>query len=156
MAKVFNSADAPSAKLATFFCTIGDRRYEMLNAKNLEATASVDTVDVPRLGSMIAGKKSNGLEIKLTFTVYKVSEMFDDLIKQFKDSGYMPDFECQITSEDGATSIGRSTKVYKNCVLSGDVLLSMFDADGDLIEQEIEAYAMDYDSPEKYEDPTYM
>ena len=154
--KLFDPQDAPVAKFATFYCTIGDRRYEMLNAKNFEAKASVETADVPRLGSVIKGKKAVGLEVKLSFTVYKVSEMFDELIEQFKNNGYMPEFECQVTNEDPATSIGRSTKTYHNCVIDGEVLLSMFDADGDFIEQDIEAYALDFERPEKYTEPLYM
>lgn len=154
--KLFNPQDAPVAKFATFYCTIGDRRYEMLNAKNFEAKGNVETADVPRLGSVIKGKKAVGLEVKLSFTVYKVSEMFDELIEQFKNNGYMPEFECQVTNEDPATSIGRSTKTYHNCVIDGEVLLSMFDADGDFIEQDIEAYALDFERPEKYTEPLYM
>lgn len=154
--KLFNPQDAPVAKFATFYCTISDRRYEMLNAKNFEAKGNVETADVPRLGSVIKGKKAVGLEVKLSFTVYKVSEMFDELIEQFKNNGYMPEFECQVTNEDPATSIGRSTKTYHNCVIDGEVLLSMFDADGDFIEQDIEAYALDFERPEKYTEPLYM
>ena len=154
--KLFDPQDAPVTKFATFYCTIGDRRYEMLNAKNFEAKANVETADVPRLGSVIKGKKAVGLEVKLSFTVYKVSEMFDELIEQFKNNGYMPEFECQVTNEDPATSIGRSTKTYHNCVIDGEVLLSMFDADGDFIEQDIEAYALDFERPEKYTEPLYM
>ncbi len=156
MKKFFNPSDAPVAKHAEFFVTIGNRRYSMMNAKNFSATASVETVDVPYLSGMIKGKKAVGMEVKLNFTVYKCSEMFDQMIEEFKDTGIMPTIECQVTNEDKATSIGRSTKVYKNCIISGDVLLSMFDADGELIEQEIEAYAMDFDSAEKYADPVYM
>lgn len=151
-----NVQDAPSAKEATVFCTIGNRRYALLNAKNCEATASVDLVDVPRLGSRITGKKVNGMEIKLTMEVYKCTEMFDEIITEYKDTGYLPTFDVQVTSEDKATCMGRTTKIYNDCVLSGDVLLSMFDAEGDLITQEIECYAMDYSSPEKYTNPSYM
>lgn len=154
--QLMNPQDAPVAKFAEFFCTIGSRRYSMFNAKNFNATASVTNADVPRVGSVIAGKKSVGLEIKLSFTVYKCSEMFDVLIEDFKNTGVMPTFECQVTQSDDATTIGRSTKVYNDCVLDGDVLLSMFDADGELIEQEIEAYALDFERPEGYTEPAYM
>ena len=157
MSKIFlNPKDVPSAKLAEFFCTIGDRRYSMLNAKNFEATASVSNADVPRLGSMITGKKTNGLEVKLKFTVYKCSPMFDDIIESYKNTGVMPTFDCQVTSEDGAATIGKDTKIYTDCVIDGDVLLSMFDAEGEFIEQEIEAFAMDYSSKDKYTEPSYM
>lgn len=151
-----NPQDVPSSKLATFFVTIGTRRYAMLNAKNFEANATVSNADVPRLGCMITGKKPNGLEIKLSFTVYKCSDMFDQIIEDYKKTGVLPVFDAQVTSEDGATAIGKSTKVYKDCIIDGDVLLSMFDADGEFIEQSIEAYAMDYSTKDKYVEPSYM
>ena len=62
----------------------------------------------------------------------------------------------QPTNEDNATSVGRSSKIYTDCVLDGDILLSMFDADGEFVEQTIEGYAQDFNRPEKYTNPTYM
>lgn len=157
MVKQFlNSQDAPSAKEAEAFCTIGTRRYSMFNAKSAEVNASISLADVPRLGTTIKGKKANGLEVKVSMTVYKCSEMFDDVVTTYKDTGVLPTFDLQITSHDAATSMGRSTKTYYDCVIDGDVLLSMFDADGEFIEQSIEAFAMDYSSDEKYTEPSYM
>lgn len=151
-----NPKDAPSAKLATMYCTIEGRRLAMICAKNLEVIASISNSDIPRLGSPIAGKKPNGLEIKLTFTIYKVTEEFDNLVTRYKDTGVMPLFEVQVANEDPASVIGRTEKVYRDCVIDGDVLLSCFDAEGDVIEQEITAYALDYSSNEKYQNPSYM
>lgn len=157
MAKTYFVADdAQSAKLAEFFCTIDNRRYSMLNAKNFEANASISLSDVKTLGRLITQKKPNGLEVKLSFTVYKCSPMFDNLVETYKDTGVLPRFECQVTQEDEASHIGRDTKIYKDCIIDGDILLSMFDADGEFIEQDIEAYAMDFESPEKYTEPDYM
>lgn len=153
---LFNPQDAPSAKNATLFVTIGNRRYSMLNAKNFEATATISTDDVPSLGSIITGKKVTGLQVKLTMTIYKCTDMFDSLIETYKNTGALPTFDVQETEDDQATSCGRSTKIYNNCVIDGDVLLGMFDAEGGFIEQEIECYAMDYSSPEKRTEPTYM
>lgn len=152
----FRADDAQSSKQAEFFCTIGTRRYSMLNAKNFEATASISLSDVKTLGRTITQKKPNGLEVKLKFTIYKCSPMFDNLIEEYKNTGVLPRFECQVTQEDKASKIGRDTKVYKDCIIDGDILLSMFDADGEFIEQDVEAYAMDFESPEKYTEPSYM
>ena len=152
----FKADDAQSARQAEFFCTIDNRRYSMMNAKNFEAKASVSLADVKTLGTLITQKKPNGLEVKLSFTVYKCSPMFDNLIETYKNTGVLPRFECQVTQEDKASKIGRDTKVYKDCIIDGEILLSMFDADGEFIEQDIEAYAMDFESPEKYTEPSYM
>ena len=156
MKNLMNAQDAPSTKLAEFFCTVNGRRYSMLNAMKFDATANITLSDVKRLGTMITGKKASGMEIKFSMTVYKCSEMFDKLVEEFKNTGILPVFECQVTSEDNATCMGRSTKVYKDCVIEGDILLSMFDADGEFIKQDIEGYAMDYEAPEKYTEPNYM
>jgi hypothetical protein len=156
MAQFFNAQDAPRTNQAELFCTIGERRYTMLNAKSCEATASVSLADVKRLGTPVTGKKATGLEIKLSMVVYKCSEMFDDLITTFKDTGVLPTFEVQVTSSDASTTMGRSTKTYYDCVIDGDVLLSMVDADGEFIEQTIEAFAMEYSQDEKYTEPSYM
>lgn len=148
--------DAPSAKLATAFVTIGDRRYSMLMAKDFEASMNVETKEVPTLGRTIKGVKPVGATIKFKMTVYHCTEIFDEVVEKYKNTGLMPTFDIQVTSEDPASSIGRSTKIFTDCILDGDVLLSMFDADGEFVEQSIEGYAQDFSRPEKYTNPTYM
>ena len=148
--------DAPSAKLATCFVTIGEQRYAMLMAKDFEGKGSVKTAEVPTLGRVVTGVKPVGMTIKFSMTVYKCTEIFDKVLEDYKNTGLMPSFDIQTTSEDPATSVGRSTKIYTDCVLDGDVLLSMFDADGEFIEQEIEGYAQDFSRPEMYVNPSYM
>lgn len=148
--------DAPSAKLATCFVTVGDRRYAMLMAKDFEANANIETKEVPTLGRTFKGVKPVGGTIKFKMTVYHCTEIFDEVVETYKNTGLMPTFDIQTTNEDPATSVGRSTKIYTGCILDGDVLLSMFDADGEFIEQTIEGYAQDFTRPEKYTNPTYM
>lgn len=148
--------DAPSAKLATCFVTLNDRRYAMLMAKDFEANLNVETKEVPALGRTIKGVKPTGGTIKFKMTVYHCTEIFDEIVEAYKNTGVMPTFDIQVTNEDPATSVGRSTKIYTDCILDGDVLLSMFDADGDFIEQSIEGYAQDFTRPEKYANPSYM
>lgn len=148
--------DAPSAKLATAFVTIKDRRYAVLMAKGFEAKSNIKTAEVPTLGRIVTGVKPVGMTIKFNMTVYKCTEIFDDIVEEYKNTGLMPTMDIQVTSEDPATSVGRSTKIYTDCILDGDVLLSMFDADGEFVEQEIEGYAQDFTRPEKYTNPTYM
>ena len=149
--------DAPSAKLATCFVTMKDgNRYAMLMAKNFEAKANLESVKVPALGRTVNGYKSGTMDIKFSMTIYHCTEIFDEVVETFKNTGVMPTFDIQVTNEDPATSVGASTKIYTDCILDGEVLLSMFDADGELIEQSIEGYAQDFKRAEKYTNPTYM
>ena len=148
--------DAPSAKLATAFVTIGGKRHSMLMAKDFEGKMSVETKEVPVLGRTVKGVKPVGATIKFKMTVYHCTEIFDEVVEQYKNTGLMPTMDIQVTSEDPATSVGRSTKVYTDCIIDGDVLLSMFDADGEFVEQTVEGYAQDFTRPEKYTNPSYM
>lgn len=148
--------DAPSAKLATAYVTIDGNRYALLMAKNFEGKMNVETKEVPTLGRTVKGVKAVGASIKFSMTVYKVTEIFDELVERYKNTGLLPTFDLQVSNEDPATSIGRSSKIYTDCVIDGDVLLSMFDADGDFVEQTIEGYAQDFTRPEKYSNPSYM
>ena len=148
--------DAPSAKLATAYVTIDGNRYALLMAKNFEGNMNVETKEVPTLGRTVKGVKAVGASIKFSMTVYKVTEIFDELVERYKNTGLLPTFDLQVSNEDPATSIGRSSKIYTDCVIDGDVLLSMFDADGDFVEQTIEGYAQDFSRPEKYTNPSYM
>ena len=148
--------DAPSAKLATAFVTIGGKRHSMLMAKDFEGKMSVETKEVPVLGRTVKGVKPVGATIKFKMTVYHCTEIFDEVVEQYKNTGLMPTMDIQVTSEDPATSVGRSTKVYTDCIIDCDVLLSMFDADGEFVEQTVEGYAQDFTRPEKYTNPSYM
>ena len=148
--------DAPSAKLATAYVTIDGNRYACLMAKSFEGKMNVETKEVLALGRTVKGVKAVGASIKFSMVVYKVTEIFDELMERYKNTGLLPTFDIQTTNEDPATSIGRSSKIYTDCVIDGDVLLSMFDADGDFVEQTIEGYAQDFSRPEKYTNPSYM
>lgn len=103
--------DAPSAKLATCFVTKGDNRYAMLMAKDFEAKANLESVKVPALGRTVNGYKSGTMDIKFSMTIYHCTEIFDEIIEEFKNTGVMPTFDIQVTNEDPATSVGKSTKI---------------------------------------------
>lgn len=148
--------DAPVAKFAEVFVTIGDKRYSMLMCKNFEGKVNISTQDVPRMGSVIMGKKATGVEISFTMTIYKCTEIIDDVIETFIRTGVMPLMTIQTSNEDPATSVGRSTKIYEDCILDGDVLLSLAGSEDDYIEQEISGFAGGFSRAEKYTNPAYM
>ena len=154
--KQMNTADAVTAKFAEVYVTLNGKRYAMLMCKNFEAKANVSTQDVPRMGSVVMGKKATKIELSFTMTIYKCTEIFDDVIDTFISKGVMPLFDIQVSNDDPASSVGRSTKVYNDCVLDGDILLSLAGSEDDYIEQEIGGFASGYTRPEKFKTPSYM
>ena len=151
-----NTQDAVSANFAECFVTRNGTRYSMLMAKDFEGKATINTQEVPRLGAVVIGHKAQTAVLAFSMTIYKCTEIFDDVVEDFINTGVMPTFTIQTSSEDPATSVGRSTKIYNDCVLVGDVLLSMFNAEGEFVEQAIEGFCDSFSRPETYTNPSYM
>ena len=148
--------DAPLSKWAEVYVEKDGNRYKMLMCKEFKAEAELSTQDVPRMGSTIVGKKVTSVTIPFSMTIYKCTEIFDDIVENFIKKGVMPTFTIQCSNEDPSTSIGRTTKVYNDCTLDGNVLLSLAGSEDDYIEQEISGFAGGYTRPEKVTNPTYM
>jgi len=148
--------DAPLGNRAEAYVTIDGTRYHMLTATKFEANFNVETKEVPVLGKLVKGRKATCASIKFSMTIYKVTEIFDKLVEEFKNEGLLPTFDIQVTNYDKASSCGRSSKIYRDCMLDGDVLLSMIDAEGGFIEQTISGYCDDFSSAERYTNPQYM
>ena len=100
--------------------------------------------------------KAQTVALSFSMTIYKCTEIFDKVVEDFIKTGVMPAFDIQTSNDDPATTVGRSTKIYNNCILDGDVLLSMFNAEGDFVEQSIEGYCDSFTRPEQYTNPAYM
>lgn len=154
--KIMNTQDAAYASYAEVFVTVGNNRYSMLMCKDFEGTAKVSTKDVPRMGSVIMGKKPSTIELSFKMTIYKCTAIFDSILEDYINTGVMPTFDIQVSNEDPSTNIGRSTTIYNDCTLDGDVLLSMAGSKDDFIEQEISGFAGSITRPEKYTNPSYM
>ena len=57
---IMNAKDAVSASLAECFVTIGDNRYNFMQAINLEANFEKNKTEVPILGKTGKGNKATG------------------------------------------------------------------------------------------------
>lgn len=143
----------PSTNQAEIYATIDGNRHMCAMARSFEAKLNIKTKEVPMLGRMIDGRKEQKAEGKFKMKIYKCTPMFDEICENFKNTGRMARFDIQVTSEDTSTSIGRDTKIYKDCIIDGEVLLNMADDEGNFIEQEIEGYFSDYEVVEKYKRP---
>lgn len=147
---------AAAKKQATCYGTIDGNRYELFFARNFEGKVNVVTKEVPMLGRVMNGRKATGAEGKFKLTIYRITDKFTEMVLEYLDTGILPEFELQVTEDDPSTPMGRSTKIYSDCMIDGEVLISVFDDSGDFIEQTIEGYYFDVKMPEKYTDPDGM
>lgn len=141
--------DALSAKMAECYVTIGQRRYNAFNALNLKAEFKKNKMVVPILGKTGQGNKANGWSGTGKMTLHYNTSIYRQMMLDYKDSGEDMYFDIQITNEDPTSAAGRQTITLLDCNIDGGVL-AKFDADGDILDEEVEFTYEDFKMPESF------
>ena len=142
--------DSVSAKLAQCFITIGDDRYNFMQAIDFEAKFERTKTEVPILGRTGYGNKSTGWKGSGTATFHYNSSIFRQLMLKYKNTGEDVYFDIQVTNDDPTSAAGRQTVVFIGCNIDGGIL-SKFDAKGDYLDEDINGTFEDFTMPERFE-----
>lgn len=84
-------------------------------------------------------------------TIYNNTSRFNELVKQYQDTGQDFYFDIIITNYDPTSSVGTQTIILKDCNLDGATIAG-FDADGDWLEQDVDFTFEGFEMPEKFKD----
>ena len=144
-----NSKDAISAKLAECFITIGNNRYNFMQAINLEANFERTKTEVPTLGKTGTGNKTTGWTGTGSATFHYNTSIFREMMLKYKDTGEDVYFDMQITNDDPTSDAGRQTVVLIGCNIDGGVL-AKFDADGEYLDEDMDFTFEDFKIPEGF------
>lgn len=146
---IMNAKDTVSASLAECFATIDGKRYNLMQAINLEAKFDKNKSEVPILGKTGKGNKSTGWKGTGSATFHYNTSLFRELLYKFKETGEDTYFDIQITNEDPTSSVGRQTVILKDCNIDGGVL-AKFDADAEYLDEDMDFTFEDFEIPEKF------
>ena len=146
---VMKARDTIAAKLAECFITIGSRRYNFMQMIDMEVSIEKTKASVPRLGAIMVGHKSCGMEGKFSGTAHYNQSVMRQLLLDYKNTGEDTYFEMQITNDDPTSAAGRQTIVLYDCNTDGGIL-AKFDADGEYLDEEIEGTFEDFSIPESF------
>lgn len=145
--------DTISAGLAECFVTIGTRRYNFMQAINLEAKFEKAKTEVPILGKTGKGNKSTGWKGTGSATFHYNTSIFRQMMLDYKNTGQDTYFEIQITNEDPTSEVGRQTVVLMECNIDGGIL-AKFDADAEYLDEEMDFTFDDFSMPESFKELT--
>lgn len=146
---IMRARDTVFAALAECFVTIGSRRYNFMQAIDLEAKFEKNKTEVPILGKTGKGNKASGWKGTGKATFHYNTSVFRSMMLQYKETGEDVYFEIQITNEDPTSAAGRQTIVLCDCNINGGVL-AKFDADGEYLDEEMEFTFEDFKMPETF------
>lgn len=148
---VMKAKDTVFAALAECFVTIGTRRYNFMQAINLEATFEKNKTEVPILGKTGKGNKASGWKGTGSATFHYNTSIFRQMMLQYKETGEDIYFEIQISNEDPTSGAGRQTMILMDCNIDGGVL-AKFDADGEYLDEDMDFTFEDFKMPEAFKD----
>lgn len=146
---VMKGKDTIAAKLAECFITIGTRRYNFMQMIDMEAKVDKTKAAVPRLGAIMTGHKSCGMEGTFSGTAHYNQSVMRQALVDYKNTGVDAYFEMQITNDDPGSAAGRQTIIFYDCNTDGGIL-AKFDADGEYLDEEIEGTFEDFSMPEAF------
>lgn len=149
MAQIMRGKDTISASLAECFAVINGKRYNLMQAINLEAKLEKTKTEVPILGKTGKGNKATGWKGTGSATFHYNTSIFRELLYQFKETGEDTYFDIQVTNEDPTSAVGRQTVILKDCNIDGGVL-AKFDADADYLDEDMDFTFEDFEIPEKF------
>ena len=148
---VMKAKDTVFAALAECFVTIGTRRYNFMQAINLEAKFEKTKTEVPILGKTGKGNKATGWKGTGSATFHYNTSIFRQMMIDYKETGQDVYFEIQITNEDPTSAVGRQTIVLMDCNIDGGIL-AKFDADGEYLDEDMDFTFEDFKMPETFKD----
>ena len=148
---VMKAKDTLFASLAECFVTIEGRRYNFMQAINLEAKFNKSKTEVPILGKTGKGNKASGWNGEGSATFHYNTSIFRKLMERYKETGEDIYFDIQISNEDPTSAVGRQTVVLIDCNIDGGVL-AKFDADGEYLDEDMDFTFEDFKIPETFKD----
>lgn len=146
---IMNGKDAISGSMAQCFVTVGNNRYNLMQAIKVEATMDKTKTKVPILGKTGKGNKATGWEGTGSATLHFNTTMFRELLQQYTRTGEDIYFDMQVVNEDPTSSVGKQTVMLIGCNLDGGTV-AMLDADADYLEDEFDFTFEDWKILDKF------
>lgn len=134
---VMLAKDTISASLAECYVSIGNERYNLMQAINVEAKFEKTKTQVPILGRTGKGNKATGWSGTGTATLHYNTSIFRKMMLEYANTGQDVYFEMQIINDDPTSAAGRQDITLTGCNIDGGIL-AKFDADGEYLDEEIE------------------
>lgn len=128
--------DALNGKSGSCFMTINGENHQLFNLKKIQIDASFQEEDFKVVGTTLVQKKTTGVELTGTATLYYGTPYFLQLLQEYLKTGKLPYFTLQITNDDPSTSVGSQTVVLYNVKLN-KLPIAKLDSDSSFLDMEV-------------------
>ena len=128
--------DALNGKAGRAFAVIDGRNVEMFGLKKIQADAEFQESDFKVVGTNLVQKKTSGVSLTGSATVYYGTPEFLNMLKDYLKTGKLPYFTIQIKNEDEGSTVGSQTVALYNVKLQ-KLPIAILDADTEFLTMDI-------------------
>ena len=128
--KTLNAPDTISGREGRAYAKINGNNEELFFAKSVEASVEKSKSEVKAIGKRMTGHKTTGANGTGSMTLYYLTPLFRQMLKEWKDTGVDIYFDLVIENDDPASSAGKQSILLMGCNLDS-VILAKLDGDSD-------------------------
>ena len=128
--KTLNAPDTISGKEGRAYAKVNGNNEDLFFAKTIESTVEKSKSEVKAIGKRMTGHKTTGGNGTGSMTLYYMTPLFRQMIKQWKETGQDIYFDMVIENDDQESSAGKQSVLLIDCNLDS-VVLGKLDGDSD-------------------------
>ena len=128
--KTLNAPDTISGKEGRAYAKIDGNNEDLFFAKTIASTVEKSKSEVKAIGKRMTGHKTTGGNGTGSMTLYYMTPLFRQMIKQWKETGQDIYFDMVIENDDQESSAGKQSVLLIDCNLDS-VVLGKLDGDSD-------------------------
>ena len=128
--KTLSAPDTISGKEGRAYAKIDGNNEDLFFAKTIESTVEKSKSEVKAIGKRMTGHKTTGGNGTGSMTLYYMTPLFRQMIKQWKETGQDIYFDMVIENDDQESSAGKQSVLLIDCNLDS-VVLGKLDGDSD-------------------------
>ena len=128
--KTLNAPDTISGREGRAYAKINGNNEELFFAKSVEASVEKSKSEVKAIGKRMTGHKTTGANGTGSMTLYYLTPLFRQMLKEWKDTGADVYFDLVVENDDPASAAGKQSVLLMGCNLDS-VVLAKLDGDSD-------------------------
>lgn len=144
MAKL-KSFDPISGKEGVAYAKINGNNEELFFAKTIEASVEKAKSEIKAIGRRMTGHKTTGMSGSGSMTLYYLTPLFRQMLKQYKDTGVDIYFDLVVENNDPSSSAGKQTTLLMDCNLDSVVLTKLDGDSDDPLDEDVDFTFEDFD-----------
>lgn len=143
--RTLNAPDTISGKEGRAYAKINGNNEDLFMAKNIESTVEKAKSEIKAIGKRMTGHKTTGGNGTGSMTLYYLTPLFRDMIKQWKETGVDVYFDMVVENDDPESSAGKQSVLLIGCNLDSTILAKLDGDSDDPLDEDVDFTFEDFD-----------